>query len=160
MPDPQPIHVDAQKREADMKIATVLARKGNFVATLPPAATVSTLLDQLAEHGIGALVVSADGTVITGMVSERDVVRALLTRGTSLLDAPISQIMTPVIATCTVESPVEELMVLMTEERVRHIPVVDEDGLLAGIVSIGDVVKSRIDQLETEHQALRAYITS
>ena len=117
------------------------------------------LLATLAEHEIGAVVVSSDGVVITGIASERDVARALTTEGAAVLDAPVSHIMTNVICTCEPDSPVEELMVQMTENRVRHVPVL-KDGRMIGIVSIGDIVKARIDHLEDERKSLLSYITS
>ena len=142
-----------------MKIAAILESKGDFVATVAPDATVNALLASLAEHEIGAVVVSSDGVVISGIASERDVARALVTRGAATLDAPVSSIMTAVICTCEPSSPVEELMVQMTENRVRHVPVLD-DGRMVGIVSIGDIVKARIDHLEDERKSLLSYITS
>lgn len=142
-----------------MKIASILANKGEFVATITPDATVTALLASLAKHEIGAVVVSPDGVVITGIVSERDVARSLSERGAATLDAPVSQIMTSVICTCEPDSPVEELMVQMTENRVRHVPVI-KDGEMVGIVSIGDIVKARIDHLEDERKSLLSYITS
>ncbi len=143
-----------------MRIASILLNKGDAVVTVKPSSTVASLLATLAEHRIGAAIVSHDGSSIVGIVSERDIVRALSELGGSLLDAPISQILTKVVATCVPKSTVEELMVTMTEQRVRHIPVTDEQGNLIGIVSIGDVVKARIDALEDERRALIAYVTS
>mgnify|MGYP006374538557 FL=1 len=142
-----------------MKIAAILASKGDFVATVAPDATVNALLATLAEREIGAVVVSGDGVVINGVASERDVARALSANGAAVLDAPVSQIMTNVICTCELDSPVEELMVQMTENRVRHVPVLNE-GRMVGIVSIGDIVKARIDHLEDERKSLLSYITS
>ncbi len=143
-----------------MQIATILSNKGDSVVTVTPSSTVTSLLATLAEHQIGAAVVSQDGESISGIVSERDIVRAFAKIGASLLDAPVSQIMTKVVAVCQPKSTVEELMVVMTEQRVRHIPVADDDGNLIGIVSIGDVVKARMDSLEDERKSLIAYVTS
>lgn len=144
-----------------MKIGSILSRKGEFVATISPDDSVSRLLEILAEHNIGAVVVTGDDDSVSGIVSERDVVRAGNDIGKKVLKKPVSTIMTPVIASCTVDSPVEELMVTMTEERVRHIPVMDEEtNRLIGIVSIGDVVRARIDHLEDEKKNLVNYITS
>ena len=140
-----------------MLIVTMLRSKGDFVATLPPDASVRALLDTLAEHRIGAVVVSTDGSTIVGIVSERDVVRRLRTVGSELLDEPVSAIMTTEVVTCTPQSTVEDLMLMMTEQRIRHVPVV-VDGGLAGIVSIGDVVKTRIYELERERDDLVGYI--
>ncbi|WP_433215235.1 CBS domain-containing protein [Microtetraspora malaysiensis] len=140
-----------------MLIRTVLRRKGTDVVTVPPDATVTELLAVLAERNIGAVVVSEDGLAITGIVSERDVVRRLADRGSAVFDLPVSAIMTTEVHTCTPEANVDELRRTMTNHRVRHVPVVRE-GRLAGIVSIGDVVKSSIDDLETENEALVGYI--
>lgn len=144
-----------------MKIGSILSHKGEFVATISPDDSVSRLLEILAEHNIGAVVVTGDDDSVSGIVSERDVVRAGNDIGKKVLKKPVSTIMTPVIASCTVDSQVEELMVTMTEERVRHIPVMDEEtNRLIGIVSIGDVVRARIDHLEDEKKNLVNYITS
>ena len=140
-----------------MLIVTMLRSKGGFVATLPPETSVRSLLDTLAEHRIGAVVVSPDGASIAGIVSERDVVRRLRDAGPGLLDQPVSTIMTTDVVTCAPQSSVEDLMRLMTEERIRHVPVV-LDGSLVGIVSIGDVVKTRIYELEGERDDLVGYI--
>ncbi|WP_285034175.1 CBS domain-containing protein [Mycolicibacterium sp. lyk4-40-TYG-92] len=140
-----------------MRIADVLSNKGAAVATITPETTVSQLLASLAALNIGAMVVvGADG--LAGIVSERDVVRELHKRGGGLLGQPVSEIMTTVLATCTPRDTVDHLVVLMTQNRVRHVPVID-DGRLAGIVSIGDVVKTRMEELETEQQQLQDYIT-
>jgi CBS domain-containing protein len=141
-----------------MRITDVLRRKGDVVVTVGPEQTVKGLLDLLAEHRVGALVVSTDGQTVEGIVSERDVVRKLQSDGAAALDYPISQIMTADVRTCTPDAAVDDLMVVMTERRVRHVPVV-VDGKLAGIVSIGDVVKHRIDELQSERDQLTAYIT-
>jgi CBS domain-containing protein len=140
-----------------MLIATVLRAKGDFVATIVPSATVQELLDTLAEHRIGAVVVSS-GAGIAGIVSERDVVRRLRDEGAELLQQPVARIMTTEVVTCRRETPVEELMGTMTERRIRHVPVVDEHGVVVGIVSIGDLVKSRISELESERDDLVGYI--
>ena len=140
-----------------MRIADVLRSKGSAVATVEPGATVSELLRALAEHNVGAIVVlGPDG--IAGIASERDVVRQLHERGTGLLDMPVSEIMTTDVFTCTPKDTVDSLTVVMTERRFRHVPVLS-NGQLVGIVSIGDVVKSRISQLEEGHDQLQAYIT-
>lgn len=141
-----------------MRIADVLRRKGDLVVTVSPDETVRGLLSLLAEHGVGALVVSRDGRAVDGIVSERDVVRRLHADGERLLDATVAQIMTSEVHTCTPQDHVNDLMRTMTDARVRHIPVV-VDGELRGIVSIGDVVKHRIDELTDERDQLTAYIT-
>ena len=142
-----------------MKLSSILAAKGAFVATVQPDATIAELIALLAEHKVGALVVSADGRTITGIVSERDVVRAL-THGAVVLDHPVASIMTTAVYCAPLDTHIDELMHLMTAKRVRHIPVVDGEGHLIGIVSIGDVVKSRMGELEGERAALMTYITA
>ena len=140
-----------------MRIRELLRGKGTAVATVPPDATVRDLLATLAEHNIGAVVVSADGATIAGIASERDVVRRLHEHGAGLLGRPVSEIMTAEVRTCDPGAAVDDLRRAMTEHRIRHLPVV-EDGRLAGIVSIGDVVKSAIDELESEREYLVGYI--
>jgi CBS domain-containing protein len=143
--------------EATMRIADVLRTKGGAVATITPETSVSGLLNELSLHNIGAMVVvSADGVV--GIVSERDVVRKLHEHGSDLLRLPVSEIMTTMVATCTPTDTVDHLTAMMTTKRVRHIPVVENNRLI-GIVSIGDIVKQRMEELETEQRALQDYIT-
>ena len=140
-----------------MRISDVLRNKGAAVATITPETSVAGLLTELTVHNIGAMVVvSQDG--VLGIVSERDVVRKLHEVGADLLRRPVSDIMTTLLATCSPDDSVDSLSVLMTTNRVRHVPVV-VDGRLAGIVSIGDVVKTRMEELEREQQQLQAYIT-
>ena len=142
-----------------MRISEVLAAKAiPGVITINPEATVRDLLALLAEHNVGAVIVSPDGTEVGGMVSERDVVRRL-NEEDAILDGPVSAIMTSVVQTCTVEDDVTMLMTAMTEHRIRHVPVVAE-GRLTGIISIGDVVKHRIDQLEFERDQLSSYVSN
>ncbi|MHB8220688.1 MAG: CBS domain-containing protein [Acidimicrobiales bacterium] len=142
-----------------MRISDILATKGNGVVTIPMEATVRDALAELARHGIGALVVSPDGARIDGIVSERDVVRQLDRRGTGLLDATVGSIMSSPVHTCSPDDASDEVMATMTNQRVRHVPVV-ADGELRGLVSIGDVVKSRIDDLEANHRILVEYISA
>ena len=142
-----------------MLISDVLRVKGTQVITVIPDTTVRQLVAILAEHRIGAVVVSGDGRSVGGIASERDIVRALAQRGAAVMSEPVTAIFTAEVRTVTPETPLEEVMRLMTELRVRHAPVV-VDGALAGIVSIGDVVKNRIDELETERTALTEYITA
>ncbi|MGE2690412.1 CBS domain-containing protein [Mycolicibacterium pulveris] len=140
-----------------MRIADVLRSKGASVATITPETSVAGLLTELSVHNIGAMVVvGQDGLV--GIVSERDVVRALQKRGAELLTQPVSEIMSTLVATCSPEDSVDSLSALMTTNRVRHIPVM-VNGRLAGIVSIGDVVKTRMEELEAQQEHLEAYIT-
>jgi CBS domain-containing protein len=141
-----------------MRISDVLRVKGTQVVTVPPDTTVRQLLAVLAEHQIGAVVVSHDGTAVDGIASERDIVRALARRGAAVMSDPVTAIYTAEVHTVTPQVPIEEVMRMMTERRVRHVPVV-ADGSLRGIVSIGDVVKIRIGELETERTALTDYIT-
>ncbi|MEU0463361.1 MULTISPECIES: CBS domain-containing protein [unclassified Amycolatopsis] len=139
-----------------MRIADLLRSKGNWVATVRPESSITDLLAGLAEHNVGAMVVAGEDG-IAGIVSERDVVRKLNEHGPALLEHPVSEIMTTVVATCTPRDSVDDLSVLMTQRRVRHVPVM-EGGRLVGIVSIGDVVKSRMEELEATQQQLAAYI--
>jgi len=140
-----------------MRINDILRHKGTSVATIGPDATVAELLSTLSEQRVGALVVSSDGARVEGIVSERDVVRRLHESGADLLSAPIAAIMTAEVHTCSPEDSIDALMRMMTERRIRHIPVVVADRL-TGIVSIGDVVKFRIDELEAERKQLQDYI--
>lgn len=139
--------------------SSLLAGKGSSVHTITPQTTIRELIGSLASYSVGALVVSSDGSTIDGIVSERDVVRALAVDGQALLDQPVAQIMTASVYTTTADGSVGDLMRLMTENRIRHVPVVDADDHLIGIISIGDVVKSRLDELESERTALMDYIT-
>lgn len=145
-----------------MRITDVLRRKGSTVATIAPTVRVDDLLAVLDEHNIGAVVVTESGDVdgpLAGIVSERDIVRRLRTRGADLLHATVREIMTTPVFTCGPDDTVDSLAETMTERRIRHVPVL-VDGRLAGIVSIGDVVKSRISQLESDREQLEAYIVN
>jgi CBS domain-containing protein len=144
-------------REATVHISEVLKSKGDSVVTVSPETTVRDLVAMLAEHNIGAVVVSTPEEPLVGIVSERDIVRGLV-QGTGVLDATISDIMTSQVRTAEPTATVEDLMRLMTDHRVRHIPVVSS-GRLHGIVSIGDVVKSRIRELEFERDQLESYVS-
>lgn len=141
-----------------MRIADVLRNKGSDVATVPPGATVRQLLQGLAERNVGAMVVVGSAGVIAGIVSERDVVRSLHEYGIDVLDLPVARIMSTLVATCGMDSSVDELSETMTNNRVRHVPVLVE-GRLAGIVSIGDIVKTRLEELQVAQEQLQAYIT-
>lgn len=140
-----------------MRISEILRRKGADVVTIAPDATVRELLRVLAAHNVGAVIVSPDGGLISGIASERDIVRHLHTYGADLLDQPVSAIMTAAVHTCSPEDRVETLNATMTQHRVRHLPVV-ADGRMVGIVSIGDVVKSQISELQTEREHLVRYL--
>jgi CBS domain-containing protein len=139
-----------------MRISDLLRRKGSAVAIIAPEASVTELLAGLAENNIGAMVVVGDDG-IAGIVSERDVVRGLDEHGPELLDRPVGEIMTRMVVSCSPGDSVDGLSVLMTERRIRHVPVV-VNGQLAGIVSIGDVVKTRMEELEKSQEQLEAYI--
>jgi len=143
-----------------MQIADVLRGKasGRDVATATPATTVAELLELLARYNVGALPV-LDGAQLVGIVSERDVVRQLHERGRALLDATVADLMTAEVVTCSPRDRAADLARVMTERRIRHLPVCDDGGLV-GIVSIGDLVKARIDQLENEREQLASYINS
>jgi CBS domain-containing protein len=144
-----------------MRISDVLRGKGRDVATIGPTATVGELVAALGERNIGAAVVVDSGgtedSAVVGIVSERDVVRRLRDRGGDLLSATVGEIMTRDVLTCSPDDTVDHLAEVMTERRIRHMPVL-ADGRLVGIVSIGDVVKSRISQLETDREQLESYI--
>ncbi len=140
-----------------MKIEDIIRRKGADVVTIAPAATVAELLDLLAKHNIGAVVVSEDGTTIGGIVSERDVVRRLASEGAAVLGTAVSSIMTAEVKTCGIEDSLESTAQTMTYGRFRHLPVT-HDGKLVAIISIGDVVKNRIDQLTDERNHLLEYL--
>jgi CBS domain-containing protein len=141
-----------------MLISDVLRVKGTQVITVIPDTTVRQLVAILAEHRIGAVVVSQDGIAVDGIVSERDVVQSLARRGAAVMSAQVTAIYTAQVHTVTSQSPIEDVMRMMTERRVRHAPVV-ADGRLQGIVSIGDVVKIRLGELQAERTALTDYIT-
>ncbi|WP_372735738.1 CBS domain-containing protein [Nocardioides sp.] len=140
-----------------MRIAEILkAKADNTVVTISPDAGVRDLVAQLAEHNVGALIVSADGTTLDGIVSERDVVRHLHHDGT-VVNNVVRAIMTEVVETCAPSDSLDELMDTMTNRRIRHVPVVD-DGQLVGIISIGDAVKHKLSQLEFERDQLDSYV--
>ncbi len=142
-----------------MLIEQILQAKGSDVATVGATTTVAEALAELRDRNVGALVVSDDGATLDGIVSERDIVRALADQGAAALDEVVSNLMSTDVATTDRHGTAEQLMSLMTERRIRHVPIV-EDGSLVGIVSIGDVVKSRVGELETERHQLVDYITT
>jgi CBS domain-containing protein len=145
------------ERGKSMLVANVLASKGTLVVTIDREATLDEVVADLTRHRVGALVVSSDGNSIDGIVSERDIVQRLSVLHTGLLDEPVSSIMSASVHVCRPSDDVESIMNLMTEHRIRHVPVV-EDGRLCGIISIGDVVKSRIQELEKDRNELMEYI--
>ncbi len=140
-----------------MRVSDILRGKGAVVATIRPSATVADLIGRLAEHNIGAMVVLAPEGMV-GIVSERDVVRRLHAEGGALLDRPVSEIMSTDVASCGPDDAVDRLNSIMTERRIRHLPVLKDDRLV-GIVSIGDVVKVRMRELEDSTEQLEAYIS-
>jgi CBS domain-containing protein len=142
-----------------VQVAKILARKGPDVVTIDPDATVATAVEQLGAHRIGALVVSRDGVTVAGIVSERDVVRRLAETGPGILERPVSSVMTADVVTCAPGDTTEALMSVVTERRIRHVPVVESDRL-AGLVSIGDIVAARVRELEEEAQLLHDYISA
>jgi CBS domain-containing protein len=142
-----------------MHISNLLSAKGSSVATISPDATVATAVEELRRLGIGALVVSTDQQHIEGIVSERDIVRALADRTYNLLEEPVSSLMSRTVTTCSPDDDIESLMSTMTDRRIRHVPVVS-GGVLCGIVSIGDVVKNRIGELEKDRDELVDYINA
>jgi len=141
-----------------MKIGSIIS--GKRVETISASASIHDLVNSLNSHHVGALVVSSDGKKIDGIVSERDVVRAMPGKLDQLIGMHVRDIMTVDVHTCTPESTVSELMQMMTELRIRHVPVVDADGALISIVSIGDVVKNHVSELDAERRALRDYVAS
>ncbi len=142
-----------------MLVSDVLGGKGAAVATIASDATVGSAVADLTRHRVGALVVSPDGRHIEGIVSERDIVRRLSELHTEFLEEPVASIMSTSVRVCSPGDDVESIMNLMTEQRIRHVPVVEGDEL-AGIISIGDVVKSRIQELEKDRDELMEYITA
>jgi len=140
-----------------MTVETILRNKGNWVATIRPDATVAEAVEMLNRERIGALVVSDDGEGVDGILSERDIVIALGGHEDDLLSRPVGEIMTRTVITCDPTDSVGELMAEMTNRRIRHFPVV-ANGRLCGIVSIGDLVKSRLDEIEFEANSMRSFI--
>lgn len=140
-----------------MRVSDILRSKGDEIVTIAPEATLADATATLTSRNFGALVVSSDGTTIEGIVSERDIVRRLAQRGPEALDGTVREAMTVDVRTCERGDSIEQLMRVMTEHRIRHLPVVD-GGRLCGVVSIGDVVKRRVEQLETETEHLQSYI--
>jgi len=141
-----------------MNVDTILTSKGSDVATIDQHASLGDAVEQLRDRGVGALVVSADGRHIDGIISERDVVRALADHGATALGRTVASVMSKIVVTCSCGDSVDELMAQMTERRHRHLPVVDDQQVMIGIISIGDVVKARVGELQNENQALTEYL--
>lgn len=142
-----------------MTVDTILGEKGRDIVTIGPAHMLREAIEIMSRHRIGAVVVVDADKVVQGIVSERDVVRALAEAGPEVLDDPVAKRMTTNVVTCSQTAGMPELMGLMTEGKFRHVPVV-EDGRLVGIVSIGDIVKHRLAEVEAEHDAMRDYIAT
>jgi CBS domain-containing protein len=142
-----------------MNVQSIIGTKGSEVATVTQTANLHEAIRLLGERRIGALVVSGNGRAIEGIISERDVVRAAASGGAAALDRSVGSVMSTDVVTCSAGDGVDRLMSLMTERRIRHLPVVDGSGSLVGIVSIGDVVKARLNELEGENRALSDYIS-
>ncbi len=140
-----------------MIIKDILDAKGRAVMTIGAAATVCDAVASLAQHRIGALVVTDDLAHVIGILSERDIVARMAQDGGDVLARPISELMTQDVVTALPDDPVEDVLALMTRRRIRHLPVL-EDGKLSGIISIGDAVKERLTDLEFEAESLRSYI--
>ncbi len=138
----------------DMKVASILRQKGHDVVTVKPSTSITSVVAELRTRRIGCLVVSEDGLTPVGIISERDIVNGLAVYGIWLLDLHVSDLMTHRLITCHPEDTVNHVMSEMTEHRIRHLPVVDR-GQLVGMISIGDVVKHRVNELETEANILR-----
>ncbi|HYG86061.1 MAG TPA: CBS domain-containing protein [Azospirillum sp.] len=140
-----------------MHVAAILKRKGSNIVTVRPDETISGVTRTLAKHRIGAVLVLDGGGHAVGILSERDIVRGVASEGRGVLDKPISSLMTHELVTCNVTDTTAHVMALMTERRIRHVPAMDGDRL-AGMISIGDVVKARLDDAELEVESLRGYV--
>jgi CBS domain-containing protein len=152
-------HGLTKREDTAMNVEAILRSKGSGIATIRPDATIAAAVHELKKRGIGALLVSADGKRLAGILSERDIVHALAEQGAALLAMTVDGLMTRKVITCVPEDTVSELMARMTQHRFRHLPVV-RDGILIGIVSIGDLVKNRIEEVEFEANSLRSFIAS
>lgn len=142
-----------------MNVETMLRNKGADVFTVKPDATVADAIHMLKEKRIGALVVTEDGGTVAGIISERDVVHHLADKGAALLDLRVSDLMSRNVRTCAREDTAREVLSVMTDRRIRHLPVTDEHGSMCGLISIGDAVKIRLDEAVAEAEALKEYIT-
>lgn len=140
-----------------MLVSDILKTKGTNVVTVAPDTPVGAAVATLAEKRIGCIVVTTDGGALAGILSERDVVRTLAEQGGDVLDEPVSALMTAKVVTCTTSQTIADVMEMMTSGRFRHVPVL-QDGRLAGMISIGDVVKFRLEETEEEVRQLAAYV--
>jgi CBS domain-containing protein len=142
-----------------MFVSDILAQKGGLVFTVSPSITVAQVAQQLSTRRIGSVLVMGNADTIAGIVSERDLVRAIARNGAAALDLEVRQVMTREVVTCHPDDPIERVMGLMTTGRFRHLPVEDH-GELVGLISIGDVVKARLEETQHETEALKAYIVA
>jgi CBS domain-containing protein len=142
-----------------MNVASILKVKGKSVATARPEDTLESIAQKLASRKIGAIVIVGDGGNVTGIISERDIVRAVAEQGAASLQQPVSNVMTTSVMSCNESSTLEQMMAVMTQGRFRHVPVIEE-GALVGIISIGDVVKHHIAEVEMEVTAMRDYLAT
>jgi CBS domain-containing protein len=149
--------VSTGSKEAAMIVKSIIDTKGGDVVTIEPSVSLDTAAKLLAERRIGAVVVLGADDRVVGILSERDIVRAISERGAAAMQEPVSQVMTRKVATCTLDETLHSIMERMTAGKFRHVPVI-EQGRLAGIISIGDVVKHRIVEMEQESDALKSYI--
>jgi CBS domain-containing protein len=143
-----------------MTVARILAGKGRDIVTMQPHSTIRDVVDVLAAKRIGALIIADAAGKMHGILSERDVVRALARHGADALEDPVSNYMTSNVVTATDDESVHAVVTKMSNGRFRHVPVVDQGGFLAGIVSVGDAIKYRLAQIEQEHSALKEYIAT
>ncbi|WP_027133533.1 CBS domain-containing protein [Geminicoccus roseus] len=141
-----------------MNVESILAGKGREVCTIRPDTLIVEAVHRMRGERVGALVVSQDGARIVGIISDRGIIEAMADRGTEVMDDQVASVMTREVVTCSARDEVSAIMATMTNRRIRHLPVVTEDGTLCGIISIGDVVKHRIDEIQFEAEAMREYI--
>lgn len=142
-----------------MNVAAILKSKGRAVSTARPETTLLEISQKLAQKKIGAIVIVGEGGMVSGIISERDIIRAISEHGAAALQLQVSSVMTKAVVTCTEMSPIDDLMELMTKGRFRHLPVIEDDKVI-GIVSIGDVVKNHIAEVEMEVTAMRGYLAT
>ena len=142
-----------------MNVDAILSVKGRQVSTVVPGTPVTEVVQRMRKERIGAFVISEDGQRIQGIISDRGIMHAIADGGVGVMEEPIDTIMARQVVTCRPTESVGAIMGLMTERRIRHLPVVGEDGLMCGLISIGDVVKSRLDEVQREAEAMREYIS-
>lgn len=145
---------------SDTNVSDVVGDAGNRVITIHPRDTIADTVDLLNEHKIGAVVVTSDDTTISGIISERDIVRHLAREQEGTLRLKVEDLMTETVTTCVLDAHIDEVMATMTNGRFRHAPIVDESGSLCGIVSMGDLVKARLGELEARAIELESFIST